>query len=96
MLLKLKEEKPELILNMVKGDLIMNNLTAAIALKRLLKEKGVHSIDLDELVKYIELNPEIKDTAHDIETLNLMLIKNIIKQKEKELEWLRKSIEEGK
>ena len=95
-LLKIKEGKIEDIANNLSGGKNMNNLETAIALKRLLKEKGVKSVDIDELLKYINSHPEVIETAKALEDFHKVLISNIIKQKEKELEWLRKSLEEGK
>jgi endonuclease III-like uncharacterized protein len=95
-LLKIKEGKIEDIVNNISGGNNMNNLETAIALKRLLKEKGVKSVDIDELLKYINSHPEVIETAKALEDFHKVLLSNLIKQKEKELDELKKLIKEGK
>lgn len=95
-LMKIKEGKIEDIVNNILGGNNMTNLETAIALKRLLKEKGVNKIEIEELVKYINEHPEVIETAKALDDFHKILIQNIIKQKEKELEELKKLIKEGK
>lgn len=72
----------------------MNNLEMALGVKRLLKEKGVYTVDIDEVLTYIEQHPEIKDCANSIKEMHNEFIQRIIDKKDNEIADLMLLLEE--